>query len=310
MNVPSLAREVVRRLVGEALARVRKVARVLLGRQLAVPAGAEERPVEKDAAADVRVDQALAPARRVLAGRLRLGAEPRWRKPSSPLRSESVPAVTATATASVARTARGRRLAPRERESQHGGDREIEAEQARERRAERHAEAARDDRDERAGAPGRRVGHGSVRDRRREPSSPTAARSCSPRNEPWRPPAPPTKPTAPQKHRRTTVYATISSASAASRSRVSRNAAAPSVSAANSASLPGRGQRGGSVRDRGADDQERERRGRRQQPGRRQRAPRPEAQAGEDRSHEQRDVRRADGDGRSGDSEVDAREVA
>ena len=42
--------EVARRLVGEALAGIGKVARVLLGRQLALPARAEHRPVEKDAA--------------------------------------------------------------------------------------------------------------------------------------------------------------------------------------------------------------------------------------------------------------------
>ena len=66
-----------RRLVGEARARVGEEARVVLRRQLAVPAGAEERVVEEDAAADVDVDQPLAPARGVLPGVLRLsrGAE-------------------------------------------------------------------------------------------------------------------------------------------------------------------------------------------------------------------------------------------
>ena len=73
-------REVVRRLVGEPLARVGEVADELLRWQQPVPAGAEDRLVEEDAASDVGEDQALAPARGVLPGMLRRRPEPRLEK--------------------------------------------------------------------------------------------------------------------------------------------------------------------------------------------------------------------------------------
>ena len=267
MNVPSLAREVARRLVGEALAGVREVPRVLLRRQLAVPPGAEQRAVEKDAAADVRVDQALAPARRVLARALRLGAEPlleeaelaaaereRPRRHDDRDRERGEDALPGGAIRRASASAdHGTRPRGRGRAGSRATRRAI-------------AEAAGDDRDERRSRARRRA-----RGRRARPTTSaivaSAARSCSPRNEPWRPPAPLTNPTRPRRpprpRRRDDQLGERGEPLACRRgtrrrpgsARRTRRASRPTVNA----SAP--------FGDRGRDDQKRERRGRREQPG-------------------------------------------
>ena len=101
MKSPQVAGKYAVGLVGEALSRVGKKADVLVLGQLPVPARAEHRVVEEDTAADVREDQTLAPARRVLARLLGLGPEPLLEKAELALRSVSVVAVAATTTPSV-----------------------------------------------------------------------------------------------------------------------------------------------------------------------------------------------------------------
>ena len=94
-----------------------------------------------------------------------------WMKPSSPLRSDSVPAVTATATRERDEDGSEPKVVTGQRKPQHGGNGKVQAEQARQRSAERDPEAPRRDRDDQPVNPGRRRGYGSARDRQREPSS-------------------------------------------------------------------------------------------------------------------------------------------
>ena len=204
MNVPSARREVARRLVGEALARVREVPRELLRRQLAVPAGAEHGLVEEDAAARrTRRSAAGSSSPRTAPGRLLLrGRTTAWRKPSSPLRSASVPAVTATRDCER----REERSAPKAPARELRIPASVATARYRPRRLAREApseiaEAARDDRHgcerPRPAAAARCIARQTDRESHRRQRRRGRARRGT---TPWRLPAPPTNPTAPQQH--------------------------------------------------------------------------------------------------------------
>ena len=104
---------------------------------------------DEDAAADVGVDQALAPARRVLGVVLLRLAEPLVQEAEVAGRRKSVGTLTATSTASVAATGATARRVARQREHRQHEDAEIEAEQARERGGQDQSDPARDAGDDR-----------------------------------------------------------------------------------------------------------------------------------------------------------------
>ena len=201
-----------------------------------------------------------------------------WRKPSSALRSAVGPGRHRGADQHGDDDGAAAQVAAHERERDHRHGAEIEAEHARQRRAEDDPEPRRR-RSRRARRPGGR------RSRSKRYASPStsaivesAARSCSPMNDPCRLPPLTTNSTAPQATA-TVQKATRNPARSANRRRVSTNAAAPSASTAKSDSLPGRRDGAGRVRDRADDDQQREGRDRAEQPGRGDAAAEPELAA-------------------------------
>ena len=199
--------------------------------------------------------------------------------------SESVPAVTATVTASVARTAPPPKAPTREPQTPAGRQpRDTDRGGSRERRRAMipRPPAAIATAAKGPGQPPRAWIHARPTTRA---IVATAARSCSPRNEPWRPAGATDELHGSPEHghdgvrddqlcERAEPFAAVEEGGGAQCER------------AELGELAGRRERGCAVRDRRDNDQECERRGRRQKPGRGQRPAGPEAQAGEHRSDE------------------------
>ena len=313
MNVPVGRREVARRLVGEALARVGDDSARTRPAAARRASPCRARAVEEDPAADVGVDQALAPARRVLARPLGSGAEPLLQEAelAAAQRRASRPSPT-TATASVraaapSRRSRGARARARARRRD-----EVEAEQARERGAERSTPSdAGDDADHRDRTRLPRRANDSARARRRAPASRAPPRSCSPEERRLAAAARRRRTRPRPRRRRRRVDDDQLRERVPERSRVSRNAAAPRVSAASSASLPAAtsasapfGSAEATIRSaNAATPRAARRRGQR-------RAARGGGVTASTAVASERDVRGADRDVGSAGADVDAREVA